>query len=150
MQDIFRKFANIIADIAGTFWVFSVALFVVIVWALSGPLFGFSDTWQLVINTGTTIITFLMVFLIQNTQKRDNRALHAKLDELIVHQGGAHNELAMAEAFTDEELGQLRKHFETVAAEGGTRTEDRLPPAAKNGAKRNGRKSRAKRTSKSR
>ncbi|MEX0681912.1 MAG: low affinity iron permease family protein [Dehalococcoidia bacterium] len=128
MQDIFRKVANAVADLTGTVWVLAGALTVIMIWGLTGPVFGFSDTWQLIINTGTTIITFLMVFMIQNTQNRDNAALHAKLDELIVHTLGAHNELTAAENFSEEELRQLRKHFEEVANEGGTNAKvDRLP-----------------------
>jgi low affinity Fe/Cu permease len=83
MNSWFAKAAGKVAGWTGSSWAFIVATVVVIVWLLSGPLFGFSDTWQLVINTGTTIVTFLMVFLIQNTQNRDTRALHLKLDELL-------------------------------------------------------------------
>jgi low affinity Fe/Cu permease len=127
MQDVFRRLAHAVADLAGTVWVFTAALGIIIVWAITGPIFAFSDTWQLIINTGTTIITFLMVFLIQNTQNRDNAAIHAKLDELIVHSEGSHNEIAIAENFTDDELRQLREHFRRVAERGGTNPEDRLP-----------------------
>ena len=96
MQEMFRKFSNKVSDIAGSVYAFGVAGVVILCWAVTGPIFKFSDTWQLIINTGTTIVTFLMVFLIQNTQNRDNTALHAKLDELIVHTVGARNKLAMA------------------------------------------------------
>jgi low affinity Fe/Cu permease len=88
---------------------------VVIVWAATGPLFRFSDTWQLVINTATTIVTFLMVFLIQNTQNRDSQAIHTKLDELLVATQGARNTIAVAEELSDEELNEEREHFEKVA-----------------------------------
>ncbi|GAB4212055.1 MAG: hypothetical protein OHK0022_47390 [Roseiflexaceae bacterium] len=91
MNELFRKFANKTSDIVGSPWAFIAAVALIIGWAASGPLFGFSDTWQLVINTGTTIITFLMVFLIQNTQNRDARAIHLKLDELIRSVKGARN-----------------------------------------------------------
>jgi low affinity Fe/Cu permease len=86
------------------------------VWAFTGPLFHYSDTWQLVINTGTTIVTFLMVFLIQNTQNRDARVVHLKLDELIRAVGGARNSLVDMEHLSDEELGRLQAEFETLRA----------------------------------
>src|SRR5688572_8851246 len=124
LSEVFRKFAHAIAEISGSFYAFGAALFVIIVWGVTGPLFGFSDTWQLVINTGTTIITFLMVFLIQNTQNRDNRALQTKLDELIVHMVGADNRLIRAEDFSDEQLHRLKAHFDDLAkqrAEGRSR-----------------------------
>jgi low affinity Fe/Cu permease len=87
----------------------------VVLWALSGPLFGFSDTWQLVINTSTTIITFLMVFLIQNTQNRDTEAMQIKLDELIRATQGAHNALLNLEHLEDEELARYRRHYAALA-----------------------------------
>src|SRR5438132_144668 len=93
-RDAFRRFAAHTADRVGNSRTFFVALMVVLAWALTGPLFHFSDTWQLVINTGTTIVTFLMVFLIQNTQNRDARAIHLKLDELIRAVGRARNHFA--------------------------------------------------------
>ncbi|HMY72224.1 MAG TPA: low affinity iron permease family protein, partial [Blastocatellia bacterium] len=83
VNEIFRKFAAKVSAVVGSGWAFMVAALIIIVWAVTGPIFKFSDTWQLIINTGTTIITFLMVFLIQNTQNRDARALHLKLDELL-------------------------------------------------------------------
>jgi low affinity Fe/Cu permease len=88
-----------------------------LVWAASGPIFAFSDTWQLVINTGTTIITFLMVFLIQNTQNRDSTAVQLKLDELIRAINGAHNGLLDLEELSDEDLARIRARFETLARE---------------------------------
>src|SRR5581483_7524005 len=94
-----------------------VALLVVVAWAATGPLFKFSDTWQLVINTGTTIVTFLMVFLIQNTQNRDTHALQLKLDELIRSTKGAHNALMNLEDLTDEELHILRRRYLALAEE---------------------------------
>jgi low affinity Fe/Cu permease len=98
----------------GTVWAFAGACSVVLVWALSGPLFGFSEGWQLVINTGTTIVTFLMVFLIQNTQNRDARALHLKLDELIRSINPARNRLIDLESCTDKELDEMQREFERL------------------------------------
>ena len=128
----FSQFARRLASLSGRPATFLIAVLVVALWALTGPLFGYSDTWQLVINTSTTIITFLMVFLIQNTQNRDNAAIQAKLDELLVHTPGAHNELATAENFTEAELRQLRKHFDEVAHVGGTQTVGGRLPAPVN------------------
>ncbi|MDL2336194.1 MAG: low affinity iron permease family protein [Chloroflexota bacterium] len=96
---------------------FVMALLVIIVWALTGPIFGFSDTWQLVINTGTTIATFLMVFLIQNTQNRDTAALQIKLDELIRVQLGAHNATLDLEEMTEQQLEKVRARYEALAKE---------------------------------
>jgi low affinity Fe/Cu permease len=124
MQELFRKFSHAVSEVGGSVYAFTVAMLVILAWALTGPIFGFSDTWQLIINTGTTIVTFLMVFLIQNTQNRDNSALHAKLDELIVHTVGARNKLAMAEDFSDAELKAAREHFKRVARSGGADVDD--------------------------
>ena len=99
---------------AGTPAMFAIALLVVIVWALTGPLFHYSDTWQLVINTGTTIVTFLMVFLIQNTQNRDTQAVQLKLDELIRVTKGAHNLPIDLEELDDEQVEQLRRTYERL------------------------------------
>jgi|SRR5215510_3565202 len=114
MKELFRKFANAVSNIVGTSWVFILAVTIVIVWAISGPMFNFSDSWQLVINTGTTIITFLMVFLIQNTQNRDAKAIHLKLDELIRGVKGARTGLVNLENLSDEELERLHKEFERL------------------------------------
>lgn len=114
MNELFRKFANAISNIVGTSWVFILAVTIVLVWALTGPMFHYSDTWQLVINTSTTIITFLMVFLIQNTQNRDAKAIHLKLDELIRGVKGARTGLVNLEALSDEELEKLHKEFERL------------------------------------
>ena len=114
MQEQFHRFANRIAYLVGSPWAFLLALTVIASWAVTGPLFHFSDTWQLVINTGTTIVTFLMVFLIQNTQNRDARALHLKLDELIRGVQGARNQLVNLEEGTDEDLERLRQEFRGV------------------------------------
>jgi low affinity Fe/Cu permease len=111
MKEAFRKFANKISYATGTAMAFVLSVLVIIVWGLTGPAFHFSDTWQLVINTGTTIITFLMVFLIQNTQNRDSKAVHLKLDELIRASGPARQELIDLEDLTDEELAMLDTEF---------------------------------------
>jgi low affinity Fe/Cu permease len=114
LKESFRRFATSAAGIAGSIWAFILAIGVIVVWLITGPVFRFSDTWQLLINTGTTIVTFLMVFLIQNTQNRDTRALHAKLDELIVHMVGADNKLVTAEDLSEEQLNALKLHFEKL------------------------------------
>ena len=111
MTDFFRKFAKRVSELAGSVWMFFLAAFSVLLWGFLGPFYGFSDTWQLVINTATTIMTFLMVFLIQNTQNRDAKAIHIKLDELIRATGKARNRLVDIEDSTDEELEQLHQDF---------------------------------------
>ncbi|MGC4032282.1 MAG: low affinity iron permease family protein [Tepidisphaeraceae bacterium] len=111
----FTRFAGTTAKITGKPITFAVALAVLIVWAVSGPVFGFNDTWQLVINTGTTIVTFLMVFLIQNTQNRDSEAIHIKLDELIKVIEKANNKLLDIEELDEKELDDIRTEFEKVA-----------------------------------
>ena len=111
----FTRFAKHTARIAGRPAAFCGALLVLTVWAVSGPLFHFSDTWQLIINTGTTIVTFLMVFLIQNTQNRDSEALHVKIDELIRATHGAHNALLDLEDLEEEELDRIRADYEMLA-----------------------------------
>jgi low affinity Fe/Cu permease len=115
MGEVFRKFAHAVSEKVGSVGAFIVAVTVVLAWVVTGPIFGFSDTWQLVINTATTIVTFLMVFLIQNTQNRDNLTLQAKLDELIIATRGADNKLVLAEDLTDEQFSRLKSHFEKVA-----------------------------------
>ncbi|HPI47172.1 MAG TPA: low affinity iron permease family protein, partial [Hyphomonadaceae bacterium] len=115
MSKLFTKFANAVSAAAGSPFAFLLCAAYVIAWALTGPLFGFSDTWQLVINTSTTIVTFLMVFLIQNTQNRDNGAIHAKLDELIRATTDAKNEYIGIEHLTDEELKEILKRVEQNA-----------------------------------
>lgn len=104
MSDWFRKFSHQISNFCGSAYSFIVAILVILIWLLTGPLFGFSDTWQLVINTGTTVVTFLMVFIIQNTQNRDARAIHLKLDELIRANRHARNKLIDLEDLSDVEL----------------------------------------------
>jgi low affinity Fe/Cu permease len=111
----FTRFAKWTARVSGRPIAFAMAFIVIVAWAITGPIFGFSDTWQLVINTGTTIITFLMVFLIQNTQYRDSEAIHIKLDELIRCVEGAHNALLNLEELEDKELDRLRDHYEKIA-----------------------------------
>ena len=111
MKELFRKFAQTTSAAVGSSWAFILAVLIILVWAVTGPMFKYSDTWQLVINTGTTIITFLMVFLIQNTQNRDAKAIHLKLDELIRGVKGARTNLVDLEELSDEELERLRKQF---------------------------------------
>jgi low affinity Fe/Cu permease len=111
MKNLFRKFAGKVAELSGSPVTFMLAAAVIIVWLLLGPIFKYSDSWQLIINTGTTIITFLMVFLIQNVQNRDAKAIHLKLDELIRSVKGARNSLVDLEDMTDEELEELQKQF---------------------------------------
>jgi low affinity Fe/Cu permease len=115
MHDLFRKFAHKTSDATGSPWAFLLAAATIVVWIITGPIFHFSDTWQLVINTGTTIITFLMVFLVQNTQNRDARAIHLKLDELIHAMGKARNKLIEAEDLSDEEIDKYREAFQKIA-----------------------------------
>ena len=117
MEKLFTRIANIVARVAGLPPTFAACCLIVIVWALSGPLFGFSDTWQLVINTGTTIITFLMVFLIQNTQNRAAAAMQAKLDELVYASANARNRFIGIEHLTDAELGDILREVEARALE---------------------------------
>jgi low affinity Fe/Cu permease len=112
---LFTRFAKWTAHAAGRPITFVLAVTVILVWAITGPLFGFSDTWQLVINTGTTIITFLMVFLIQNTQNRDSEAVQVKLDEIIRSLEGAHNALLDLEELDDKELDRIRLRYEKLA-----------------------------------
>jgi low affinity Fe/Cu permease len=111
----FLRLAKATSYIAGHPLGFAVAFLTILVWAITGPLFGFSDTWQLVINTGTTIVTFLMVFLVQNTQNRDSVAIHVKLDELIRAVEGAHNACLDLEELSDDELAKIRDRYESLA-----------------------------------
>ena len=110
MKQFFRKISTHVSALAGSASTFFLAFTIIVVWAFTGPLFDFSDTWQLVINTGTTIITFLMVFLIQNTQNRDSKAMHLKLDELI-RATHARNVFVDLEVLSDEELAELDRQF---------------------------------------
>ncbi len=110
-RDAFRVFARKASAVLGSAWASAAAILIIVVWATTGPMFHFSDTWQLIINTGTTIVTFLMVFLIQNTQNRDAKAVHLKLDEIIRALKKARNELVDLEELSDEELGRLEDQF---------------------------------------
>ncbi len=121
MNELFRHAAHKTSEFVGSSWSFAGAVLIIVVWAICGPIFNFSDTWQLIINTGTTILTFLMVFLIQNTQNRDAHAIHIKLDELIKATGAARNVLIDAENMSDEELERLRQEFKTFCEEKGVR-----------------------------
>ncbi|HEU4670503.1 MAG TPA: low affinity iron permease family protein [Dyella sp.] len=114
---LFRRFAAATSRAAGRPAAFITATLIIVIWACTGPLFGFGDTWQLVINTGTTIITFLMVFLIQNTQNRDSAALQIKLDELI-RSSRAHNALLALEELDDATLDRIRRHYWRLAERG--------------------------------
>lgn len=111
----FTAFAKVISKFTGRPVAFGAALSVIIIWGVTGPLFGFSDTWQLVVNTGTTIVTFLMVFLIQNTQNRDTEALQVKLDELIRVTKGADIALLDLEELDEKELDEIRETYEDLA-----------------------------------
>lgn len=121
MHEAFRKFARNASQAAGSPWAFCIAISLVLVWCISGPIFGFSDTWQLVINTGTTIVTFVMVFVIQNAQNRDSLALQLKLDELICSMEGARLGMIDLDDLTEEQLANLQVQFQELArARGGS------------------------------
>lgn len=117
LGEVFHRVAHKIGNAVGSPWAFVGSILIVIVWALTGPYFNYSDTWQLVINTGTTILTFLMVFLIQNMQNRDAKAIHLKLDELIRSVKSARNELVDLEDMTDQELEDLQREFTNLRRE---------------------------------
>jgi len=125
LKDAFARIAEKASQATGSFWAFGFALTVIIVWAATGPLFGFSETWQLIINTGTTIVTFLMVFLIQHAQNKENRALQLKLNELIAAMEGASNRLIDVEDLSDRELEHLYWRFQSLAE-----SAQRLEPGA--------------------
>jgi low affinity Fe/Cu permease len=130
VSDAFRIFARRSSMMLGSAWAFAGAVLVIVVWLLTGPTFHFSDTWQLIINTATTVITFLMVFLIQNTQNRDAKAMHLKLDEIIRALKGARNQLVDLEDLSDEELKKLEEQFQrlrTKAERNGTRSRKAKP-----------------------
>jgi len=133
IRDAFGVFARKTSNILGSAWAFVIALLIIVVWAVTGPTFHYSDTWQLIINTGTTIVTFLMVFLIQNTQNRDAKAVHLKLDELIRALGPARNKLVDLEKLSDDELKTLETEFEKLRkkAEGAKEQVEELQETAK-------------------
>lgn len=114
-KDSFEQLANKITSLTGSSTAFLTALVVVVLWAALGPLFNFSETWQLVINTGTTIVTFLMVFLIQKTQNKDSKAIQLKLNELIAVNEKASNRMVDIEDLTEEELDKLHKYYEKIS-----------------------------------
>ena len=115
MNDLFRKFARKTSAVAGSAPAFVLASLMVVIWGISGPIFHYSDTWQLVINTATTVLTFLIVFLIQNTQNRDGKALQLKLDELLTAVTTARTDLVDLEDLSDEELERLKEEFDRLA-----------------------------------
>ena len=134
VSDAFRVFARRSSRILGSAWAFGGAVVVIAVWLITGPTFHFSDTWQLIINTATTIITFLMVFLIQNTQNRDAKAVHLKLDETIRALKGARNKLVDLEDLSDEELEKLEEQFQRLrkkAEHDGTHSRKTVPPKSR-------------------
>lgn len=130
MRDFFRRIARGTSRVVGSPWAFIVALVAIALWAFTGSLFHYSDTWQLVINTGTTIVTFLVVFLIQNTQNRDSEAVHLKLDELIRSHRKAKKDFANLENLTDSELEQLRQRFEQLRLKAVARQAERAAKKA--------------------
>ena len=133
IRDAFGVFARKTSTVLGSAWAFVIAILIIVIWAMTGPAFGYSDTWQLIINTGTTIVTFLMVFLIQNTQNRDAKAVHLKLDELIRAVGPARNKLVDLEKLSDDDLKALETEFEKLRkkAEGAKEEVEELKETAK-------------------
>jgi len=127
----FRTLSFKVSSCAGSYWAFIVAVCLVLAWLVTGPIFGFSDSWQLVINTGTTIVTFLMVFLIQATQNRDGKAIQLKLDELIRAQQSARNVFADLEHATEDELREFEAEFKALRARGLTQKKAARAAAAK-------------------
>src|SRR6267378_3567020 len=111
MNQLFREFAVAASNALGSSWMFVANVFLIMLWLFAGPFFHYSDTWQLVVNTATTVFTYLAVFLIQNTQNRDAKAIHLKLDELIKGVGGARTHLVNLEELTDQELSRLQEEF---------------------------------------
>jgi low affinity Fe/Cu permease len=119
LNELFRKFSSKTSAIVGSSWAFIFAVLLVVVWAATGPMFNYSQNWQLIINTGTTIITFLMVFLIQNTQNRDSKAIHLKLDELIKATKGARNKMIDLDKLSDAQLLELEEDYKRICARDG-------------------------------
>ena len=134
VNDAFRIWARRSSIILGSAWAFAIAVLIVAIWGATGSTFHFSDTWQLVINTGTTIVTFLMVFLIQNTQNRDAKATHLKLDEIIRAVGDARDELVDLENFSEDDLKKLEQQFKRIRAkaelDGGSNGDAPVEPTA--------------------
>jgi low affinity Fe/Cu permease len=116
ISQVLERFSHQVTQWAGSSMAFAIALAVIIVWAVTGPIFGFSDTWQLVINTGTTVVTFLMVFLIQRTQNKESRAVHVKLNEIVAALEGASNRLIDVEDLTEDEIETLHEHYRRLVA----------------------------------
>ncbi len=130
VRDAFRCFAQRASVLLGSAWAFCGAVLVIVLWLVTGPTFHFSDTWQLIINTATTVVTFLMVFLIQNTQNRDAKAMHLKLDELIRAVKGARNQLVDLEELSDDDLKKLEEQFRRLRKQtenGRTRSDNGRP-----------------------
>jgi len=138
MHELFRRFAHRASVATGSVWAFVLAVLVIVVWAVTGPVFHYTDTWQLVINTGTTIVTFLMVFLIQNTQNRDATAMHLKLDELLRAMRSARTGLVGLEDLTDDELARVQQEFHELAER--ARVERESPQRRANDRPRTGRR----------
>src|SRR5690606_6024945 len=115
MKQLFEKFAEKVTEWTGSSLAFTIAFAVILAWGITGPLFNYSDTWQLVINTGTTIVTFLMVFLIQKSQNKDSKATQLKLNELLASNKKANNQMVNIEGFTEEELDVLHKFYEKLS-----------------------------------
>ena len=126
-QSTFGKFAASSSQYLGSKWAFVTAIAIILVWALTGPIFHYSDTWQLIINTGTTIVTFLMVFLIQNTQNRDAKAIHLKLNELIHAVDKAKNQMIDVESLSEAEIDILSKKYETIRVNAQDRQKQSTP-----------------------
>jgi low affinity Fe/Cu permease len=145
LNEIFRKFASVASTLVGSAGSFILAVFIIIVWGVTGPMFDFSDTWQLIINTGTTIVTFLMVFLIQNTQNRDAKAIHLKLDELVRAVKGARTGLVDLEDMSDKELEKLQKEFAHLREQHGSDLQEAVADVHEELAQRTAEKQPAKR-----
>ena len=126
LNESFRKFSASAASVLGSPWLFVINVVLIVIWLVSGPFFHFSDTWQLLVNTATTVFTYLAVFLIQNTQNRDAKAVHLKLDELISSVAGARNRLVELEDLSDEELAHLQDQFRRLRRRARQNKEDDL------------------------
>lgn len=130
MNEWFSNFSSRAAKLSGSPIAFAIAAASIVIWIVSGPIFRFSDTWQLVINTGTTIVTFLMVFLIQHAQNRDTEAIHLKIDELIRATGGARNTMIDLDRLSEKQLAELQKEFQRLCDEGSSGDQQHTPCAA--------------------